>query len=47
MKLLKYQNAKLRDQFIFTLPASKEVCGRSEVFKHNYAMIHNINAKGE
>lgn len=28
MKLLKYQNVKLRDQFIFTLPASKEVCGR-------------------
>lgn len=28
MKLLKYENAKLKQQFIFTLPASKEVCGR-------------------
>jgi len=27
-KLLKWQNAKLRNQFIFTLPATKPVCGR-------------------
>lgn len=28
MKLLKYENAKLKQQFIFTLPASKDICGR-------------------
>lgn len=28
MQLLKYENAKLKKQFIFTLPATKEVCGR-------------------
>lgn len=28
MKLLKYENAKLKQQHIFTLPASQEVCGR-------------------
>lgn len=28
MKLLKYQNAKLREQFIFNLPAGKPTCGR-------------------
>lgn len=27
-KLLKFENLKLRNQLIFTLPASKEVCGR-------------------
>lgn len=27
-KLLKYENAKLKNQLIFTLPASQEVCGR-------------------
>lgn len=27
-KLLKYENSKLKKQFIFTLPASQEVCGR-------------------
>ena len=27
-KLLKYQNDKLNNQFIFNLPVSKEVCGR-------------------
>ena len=27
-KMLKYENAKLKNQLIFTLPASKEVCGR-------------------
>ena len=29
MKLLKYENYKLKRQFIFTLPASKEICGRT------------------
>ena len=28
MKLLKYENSKLKQQFIFTLPVSKAVCGR-------------------
>jgi hypothetical protein len=28
MKLLKYENDKLKDQYIFNLPVSKEVCGR-------------------
>lgn len=28
MKLLKYENSKLKQQFIFTLPATKAVCGR-------------------
>lgn len=27
-KLLKYENMKLKHQLIFTLPASKEICGR-------------------
>lgn len=27
-KLLKYENAKLKQQFIFNLPATKQVCGR-------------------
>lgn len=28
MKLLKYENSKLKQQFIFNLPVSKAVCGR-------------------
>lgn len=28
MKLLKYENTKLKQQFIFNLPVSKAVCGR-------------------
>ena len=28
-KLLKWENAKLKNQFIFTLPATKPVCGRT------------------
>jgi hypothetical protein len=28
MKLLKYENSKLKGQYIFNLPVSKEVCGR-------------------
>ena len=27
-KLLKYENMKLKNQMIFTLPATKDVCGR-------------------
>ena len=29
MKLLKYENNKLKQQFIFNLPVSKAICGRS------------------
>jgi len=29
MKLLKYENAKLKKQLIFSLPASQEICGQS------------------
>lgn len=36
MKLLKYENMKLKQQFIFNLPATKEVCGR--VCKGCYAI---------
>ena len=28
MKLLKYENAKLKNQFIFNIPVSKDICGR-------------------
>ncbi len=28
MKLLKYENSKLKEQFIFNLPVSKAICGR-------------------
>lgn len=29
MKLLKYENAKLHNQLIFSIPASQEICGRT------------------
>lgn len=36
MKLLKYENSKLKNQFIFNLPVSKSICGR--VCKGCYAL---------